>query len=42
MHQALGTSTKDDLKAKIGMSLIKDNEVSTEDINLAEKHLEWT
>eukprot|EP00957_Ditylum_brightwellii_P191020 14544666-Ditylum_brightwellii.AAC.1 len=31
----MGAPTTDDLKAMVRMNLIKDNEVTTEDINLA-------
>ena len=35
--QAAGTPTAEDLKAMLRMNLIKDCEVKTEDVNLAEK-----
>jgi hypothetical protein len=35
LHEAMGAPTTDDLKAMVRMNLIKDNEVTTEDINLA-------
>ena len=36
-YQALGTPTVQDLKAVIRMNLIKNAEITTEDVNLAEK-----
>ena len=40
MHQALVTPTKEDSKVMIRMNLIKANEASAKDANLAEKLLE--
>jgi hypothetical protein len=37
LYVAMGTPTVDDLKAMIRMNLIKNNEVTTTDVNLAEK-----
>ena len=37
LYEAMGTPTMDDLKAMIRMNLIRNNEVTTEDINLAVK-----
>ena len=39
VFQAVGTPTTQDLKAIIRMNLIKNMEITTEDVNLAEKHL---
>eukprot|EP00957_Ditylum_brightwellii_P171690 13070544-Ditylum_brightwellii.AAC.1 len=37
LYKALGTPTVSNLKAMIKMNLIKNNKVSTEDVNLAKK-----
>ena len=37
LYEAMGTPTVDDLKAMIRMNLIRNNEVTTDDINLATK-----
>ena len=37
LYEAIGTTTVDDLKAVIWMNLIKNNVVTTEDVNLSTK-----
>jgi hypothetical protein len=41
LYEAMGTPTGDNLKAMIRMNLIKNNVVTTDDVNLATKAYGW-